>query len=339
MSLVVKPYQALSKLKRFYGFKYLLNPLIHEQIFDRLKLEDTYGDFSKVKVIDLYPGPSQHSAIFNNRYKPAKHVLVENRASFLSHIKETYTDSKFGIYDKDPYEWSTYTDMIERHKVLTPEVQSRDKIHDKFLAIAHLTNSSSEGLFMQWLTCIGTGNWIMKYGRVKMLVWLPTATAVKLLAVPGKVGRSKCSICTEAFTDTKLIAYTEGKEVQKFNQDLLKRHNPLEIKNADTAPIVLDSISLLEVNPKKNDIQLEYWDYVTKHLMILKTRKLSEALESLGHGARDYFAANVKDISIFDKFPAELTNEEFIYLTDIFYKWPFKPDIYMDFIDVYQDND
>lgn len=336
MSLPVRDLKALSKIKHYYGFKYLLNPAVNEAIFNKLKLENTYRDPTQWKVLDLYPGPSQQAAIFHNRFKPAQYAMMESRPDFLEHLTQEFAESPLELHKKDPYEWSSYVDLMDRSQLFTPEKQSLERINDKFLCLANLTNTGHEGLLMQWYACIGNRNWIQRFGRVKMLIWVPTTAAVKLLAAPGTVARAKCSVVREAFTETNLIATTDTKETKEFDESVWN-DDPIVFPASDVWPNREKGISLLEVNPNAHDIDLDNWDYVTKHLLILKKTPLLDALDSLGHGGKDYFKGKIKNKELLKKTPRDLTTEEFVYITGLFANWPFKPDIFMDFVDIYQE--
>lgn len=337
MSLPIRNYAQLSKIKHFYGSKFLLNEKIHEKILDKLKLEKTFKNPKEMKVLDLYSGPGQHSAIFYNRYKPNQYAVMESRPDFQKILKEQYEGSPIQIFAKDPYEWTSYTDLIDSEKRFVPEKQPHESLNDKFMVIANLTNSAHEGLLMQWFNCIGNTNWLQRFGFVKMLLWVPVSSAIKLLAAPGMHMRSKCSVVREAFTDTNLVAISNGIDKTLFHKNLLESNDPLIFQNEDTYPQRGNGIALLEVNPKKHITDLDNWDYVTKHLLILRKTRLKDAVESLGHGAKDYFSQKVEDPTFLNKYPVDLTNEDFNYLTNLFNLWPFKPDIYMDFIDIYQE--
>ncbi|SCU84515.1 LAFA_0D10374g1_1 [Lachancea sp. 'fantastica'] len=348
MSLVNKSVRELSQIQHFYGFRYVLNPLIHERIFDKLKVSKLYPHSDRLKVLDLYPGPSQHSAVFYNRYKPTQHVLMDSRPDFVKHISEFIVHNKgcesaMQLYKHDPYDWQAYTDLIEVDKILTPSTMGRESIHDKFLVMANLTGMIGEGLFMQWLACIGNRNWLQRFGRVRMLVWVQQCTAVKLLAKPGDQLRAKCSLVTEAFTETKLLAAaTNTKKLSgnsKISESMLAEHQPVMFEQQDVWPPSGKPICLLEINPKNHTIELDNFDYVSKHMMILKSTPLFDSLDSLGHGGKEYFREVVKDQKLLAKCPKDLTLHEFLHITELFDKWPFKPDIYLDFIDVFQEND
>ncbi|SCU92869.1 LAME_0F01838g1_1 [Lachancea meyersii CBS 8951] len=346
MSLAVTSLRELAQIQHYYGFRYVLNPSVHEQIFDKLKLSKTYPKLDKLKVLDLYPGPAQHSAIFNNRYRPAQHVLMDMRPDFVKHISGLLEQDKtdkpaMQLYRHDPYDWKSYTDLTDADKILVPPRKGPEAIHDEFLIMANLTGMIGEGLFMQWLACIGNRNWLQRFGRVKMLVWLQECTAVKLLAKPGDHLRSKCSLVTEAFTDTKLVATMSNKKTgtSNFSEDLMAEHQPVMFSPQDVWLPSGKPLSLLEINPRDHRIDLDNFDYVTKHLLILKSTPLYESLDSLGHGGKEYFRQVIKDQNLLEKCPKNLTLSDFLYCTELFDKWPFKPDIYLDFIDVFQDND
>ncbi|CEP60469.1 RNA polymerase specificity factor LALA0_S01e11584g [Lachancea lanzarotensis] len=348
MSLVTKSARELTQIQHYYGFRYVLNTIVHERIFDKLKVPTKYPNSDRLKVLDLYPGPSQHSAVFYNRYRPAQHLLMDSRPDFVKHISDLIARNKgceptLQLYKHDPYEWQAYTDLIDVDKVLSPSNCSRESIHDQFLVLANLTGMIGEGLFMQWLACIGNRNWLQRFGRVKILVWVQQCTAVKLLAKPGDQLRAKCSLVTEAFTETKLVAAMNTKKSgggsANFSDNILSEDRPVMFDQQDVWPPSGKNICLLEVNPRDHSIDLDNFDYVSKHLLILKSTPLYDSLDSLGHGAKEYFRKVVQNQKLLEKCPKELTLAEFLHITEIFDKWPFKPDIYLDFIDVFQESD
>ncbi|SCU78167.1 LAMI_0A03686g1_1 [Lachancea mirantina] len=329
----------LSRIKHYYGFKYLLNPDIHREIYNKCELRKTYSRPESLKVLDLYSGPSQHSLILNEYLKPRQHVLMDSRPDFAKHITNLIDTTSMELYKRDPYDWESYTDMVKRDKLLVPATKNRDQIHSEFLVLANLTGLAGEGLFMQWLACIGNRNWLQQFGLVKMLVWVPEITAIKILAKSGDQIRSKCSVVAEAFTNTRLVATTNSDSLKKFSSGVLEGQSPLLISASDVWPPSGKPISLLEVNPKNHNIDLDNWDYVTKHLLILKGTPLRDAFESLGHGGKEYFSEKLWDEPLLDKCPRELTSGEFVRIAALFDIWPFKPDIYMDFIDVFQESE
>ncbi|CCF56636.1 hypothetical protein KAFR_0B03390 [Kazachstania africana CBS 2517] len=339
MSLKPSTIAGFPRIKYFYHSRYLVNPKIYDKIFDRLDLKKTYGDCKRLKVLDLYPGPLTQSIVFNKRYNPQQHVLMESRPSFVEHIRSTLKEdnSAFQLSELDPYDWKSYIKIMEETEQFVPATQNRNYIHDKFFVMANVTEKKHEGLLMQWFNCLGVGNWIQKYGRVKMLVWMPTSTAAKLLAKPSTKLRAKCSVVCEAYSISNLIALSNVQDFKQFDKDTLEKSSPVVLEEHDIVPESGASIALMEIDPLEHNIACDEWDYVTKHLMILKKTPFNDAVESLGHGARDYFRGKIANEAFMKRHPITFTAEEFKYLTSIFSNWPFKPDIYLDFFDYRQE--
>ena len=336
MSVPIPGIKDISKLKFFYGFKYLWNPTVYNKIFDKLDLTKTYKHPEELKVLDLYPGVGIQSAIFYNKYCHRQYSLLEKRSSLYKFLNAKFEGSPLQILKRDPYDWSTYSNLIDEERIFVPEVQSSDHINDKFLTVANVTGEGSEGLIMQWLSCIGNKNWLYRFGKVKMLLWMPSTTARKLLARPGMHSRSKCSVVREAFTDTKLIAISDANELKGFDSQCIEEWDPILFSAAEIWPTKGKPIALVEMDPIDFDFDVDNWDYVTRHLMILKRTPLNTVMDSLGHGGQQYFNSRITDKDLLKKRPIDLTNDEFIYLTKLFMEWPFKPDILMDFVDMYQ---
>ncbi|CCD27284.1 RNA polymerase specificity factor NDAI_0K00930 [Naumovozyma dairenensis CBS 421] len=353
MRVPLPPLEQIQQITQRYGARYLINPNVYDKIYDKLNLEATYKDPSKLQILDLYSGPGIQSATFYNRYSPSQCVLMESRPQFLRFIQNNYTSdsssSPLILYPQDPYNWKSFINLIEKDKVLIPKKEPFEQVHDSFLITGNLTNHNNESLIMQWFACIGNQNWLQRFGRVKMLLWIPVSTAIKLLAPLGSKNRSKMSVIGDTLTDINLIAISNEKDLKKFDAVLLKNNHPLVFDGSDNKMMLQtvnhsnsndssnNSIVLLEITPKFIELDFENWDYVTKHLMVLKRTKLTDAFDSLGHGSKDYFTSKIEDKDFLKKTPADLDWKEFIHLTELFANWPFKPDIYMDFIDILQE--
>lgn len=319
------------------GEKYL------SQIIQKLDLPRQYNK-PQLKILDLYAGPSVQSVMLNDLLKPKQHLIMESRPKFVQFNKE-YVVGHNGmqIAELDPYEWSSYDKIIKEDKIFTPTVQSREKMHDELLISANVTDLKMKGLVLQWLDCIPNENWLMKYGRVKILLWLPTVTAAKMLAPVGHSKRHRWSLVTETVTDTKLVALTDGNDLNEFDPDLISKWNPIVSESANDIFQSKKSSSqgsscLLDITPKNVNINADVWNYVAKQLLILKSTPLETSLNSLGHGASEYFKSVVKDPSLLEKLPVQLTTEDMLYLVDIFDNWPFKPNIYFEAFNVYFDH-
>lgn len=311
-------------IKISYGSKYNISPLIYEKIYNKLDLPKTYKDMSNLNVLELYPGPGVSSFIFHDMYKPKKQLLMEPRISFVEHLKKNFDDVKsIQLYEKNPYLWESFIEMTDHDKLLIPTTQSRDHINDEFLIMANLTDRKGEQLYMQYLQCIANRNWMHRFGLVKMLVWVPQMTSAKLLAPIRNKNRARCSVLSEAVTDTRLIATTDN-NIKCFTKEILDAHDPILI------PEPTKSYSLIEVNPKEHNLDLDNWEYVVQRLMIMKSTELNGILELLGHGAHDYFVDKL-DKSYLKMTPSEMSPNNFSVIADIFNMWPFKPTCLIDF--------
>lgn len=329
----------LDNIPTFYKSSFLVNPSVYETIFQKLQLQKVYKDCNDLKVLDIYAGPGQQSLIFNEKFRPKQQLLMDNRPKFTNFWETHLKGSHLQLSTQDPYSWESYLMLMDYQKIFVPETQDRGHIHNKFFVMANVTDKKYEGLIMQWYNCIGQKNWVHRYGRVQMLVWMPTATAVKLLAPPKSSARSKASLVAETFTESKLIAITDDTAATKMDKLILQQHDPIMIKHADTVPNKRPQIpmSLLLITPRNVTFNKDNWDYITKQLMIQRKTPFEDAAEALGPGGREYFTQVLQDKNFMSRNAASFSAEEFILLTDIFTNWPFKPDIFMSLFDV--DND
>lgn len=310
------------------------------KIFDKLKLKQQYNT-QNLKILDLYAGPSVQSVLLNDYLKPKQHLIMESRPKFVQFAQKYIQDyNGIQLANLDPYEWASYDKIIKEDKLFLPTTQPRTDIHNEFLICANVTDVKMKGLVLQWIDCIPNENWLMKFGRVKILLWLPTVTAAKMLAPVGFKNRHRWSLVTETVTDTKLVAVTDAKALDDFDPDLLAKWDPVvcqDDRNIFQAKNTSEkgSSCLLDITPKMVDMNADVWNYVAKQLLILKSTPLRKALSSLGHGAPEYFVDIIKDPKLLDKFPSQLTAEEMMYLVNIFDNWPFKPNIYFEAFNVY----
>ncbi|KAL6950864.1 hypothetical protein ACO0QE_000146 [Hanseniaspora vineae] len=261
----------------------------------------------------------------------------------------------------NPYQWATYSTItnndIATNKTVNPEKaiflpsqKNTDKLHDEFLIHGNLTGLvcarySGEALLMQLYGCVHRKNWMQRFGRAKMLFWVREATALKLIARPGDVGRSKASLIAETFTNTSLVAVNkntvENPKSKRYalHPELIAKHNPV-IFSDDEAKIVTEDkerIALIEIDPVTfPSFDFEQWDYVTRQLFVLHNHPLTASISTLGPGAKEWILPRLPK-EWHDLKPTQLSKEAFLKIYEIFSKWPFKPDINLEFLDIYQD--
>lgn len=161
-------------------------------------------------ILDAYPGAGIWSAALYNTLKPHSHVMLEPVVGFQKYLtpllKESAKDSDLAVQlrTEDPFRWGTFTDLASEG-IFTPKSAPRDKINPFLLYTANLTSIQGEQLCVQYLNCIMNQNWLQKFGRVRLLLWVRHGTASKLLGRAGGKHRQRVSVQTEACSDAKLL--------------------------------------------------------------------------------------------------------------------------------------
>lgn len=177
-------------------------------------------------IIDAYPGNGIWSSALYNEIKPSNHVLVEPLVGTQKFLNKFVDPSKntWKVWPEDPFRWNTYDNMIT-NGIYKPISHPRTAINPHLLFTCNLSSIQGEQLCVQFLNCVMNRNWLQKYGRVKMLLWVRYTTLVKLLAPPGSKRRGRVSVQTEACSDTRLVI---GNDVAKVDLDP-QPYEPLEM--------------------------------------------------------------------------------------------------------------
>jgi transcription factor 1 len=251
---------------------------------------------------------------------------LEYSKYITSYLGSLEMSHKFQHFNLDPYQWQSYLDITEKEKIVEPGYESRDHIHSKLL----FTGSCHvEGLVMQWMACMGNQNWIQRFGNVRMLLWIPQASALKIMAPVSVRERSKCSIVREAFSDARIVALPNSSKLSSFKEEIIQESIIFDEKDFSNPAYPM---ALVEFNPKDTNIDDMYtWDFVTKNMMILKTRPVSESIKNLGPGAEIYFKEKLNE-KLWKQRVNSLTATDFHTITKVFDLWPFKPDTMIDFL-------
>lgn len=295
-----------------------------------MNLQNTYKP--GVKVLDVYPASGIWSHSVYNALRPSQHILMESRKEY-SKWWEQYLPSipvahNFNLQHLDPFVWKSYIHLTDDTKLLDPGFQSRDHIHTDFLLTGYVTN---EQLLMQWLACLANQNWVQRFGSVKMLLWVPSSSAMKIMAEPGTGLRAKCSLVRETFSETKVIALPDDKSISKFSKGIIERDDPILYNPADGSSKSIP-LTLLEINPIDHKLDTYVWDYVVKQLMSARITPLSQSLGYLGPAATEFFEQHLQP-DFLERKPKDLSSEDFEIIVEIFNIWPFKPNSLIDTLD------
>lgn len=322
--------------KHAYGFRNLVSVDICQTIIERLDLQSKYN---QVDVVDVHPGVGLFSTILNAALKPRNHIIVEHNREYLDAWKKRLAlvqplgnKENFRLIEKDGRSWLTFSNMFNE-KVLEPEVQLRDRVHSELLVVANLTPPFGEPLFAQWIMCSVYRNWIQRYGRVRMVCFVPETTAVRFLSGPNYRKRNKSAIKRSIFTDSKLIAITEPVRATQhepvmvgegYDPNRLFQDQPFVIPRRAVMPVA-GTMAVVEVVPKDfEQLDVSLLEFMLEGLMFRLNAALEEAFPTISPGVEDDLLPKVPE-ALRKRTVRSLTNDEFLLLLEIFDKWAFKP--------------
>jgi transcription factor 1 len=324
-----------------YGFRNIVRPLVCQEILNKLELKRKYPNSQKtLDILDVFPGYGLFSTMVNYELKPRNHIVIDNNAIIariwhdrIEYLKTTTGNKEnFRLYKQDGYLWETYDNLIKRDKLLNPRVVPRTQIHDELLVVANLTTSKfGELLLAQWLMCCAYGNWLQKYGRVRILCFASEQTGQKFTSQERFHKRNKTGVKRDTFTDTRIVAITEAENVSEpdgtgYDPTCLVRDQPLVIPKKSLLPST-GAITLLEIEPKNIDldnINVDLYEYFLRIFMFRRASTVIEALKHVGPGADADLAPKLNP-DLLTKTVRDLTVEETLTVFDVFYKWPFRP--------------
>lgn len=334
-------FKSIPRSSHQYGFKNIIKEQACQLVLDHLKLPQKYpSSKGNLDIIDVFSGYGMLSTMINYELQPRNHIIIddtkdnkqvwEKRISFLE--KNTGNKEKFQYFHMDGHAWETYDTLINKSKVLTPSIQPKTQIHDELLIVANLTsNKMGESLFAQWIQCCACGNWLQKYGRVRMLLLLREATTMKFLAGPGFSKRNRTALKRDVYTDSKLIAISDaqlesgGVPGDVFDPNLLVKDQPIILPTTSVSPHGGD-LSIVEVLPRGDlaGLDINAMDYLAQILMYRSLNAVEEGLAAIAPGAAEDLGPKLpKEILL--KLSRQLTREDAIKIHDAYNNWAFKP--------------
>lgn len=305
-------------LKKTWRNSVLLNPMIAERAVGSLEL-NTYHDAT---IIEMGPGPGIMTQALLKAINPKLYILMEPDKTFHPFLKRVFekTSNEVLLTELNGFLWSSYSELETRGS-FKPTYQPMNRVHTSLLFVAHLPYGVlGEQLLAQFLIARFERLWIHQYGRVRMLLWITSSLAKRLTASPGKPGRCKLGIVRESVAECKIIV---------GNKDFPRSCSGLKtlpedfIREKDL--ILMEVIPLSEIPIKTS---LDSFDYVVRHLFVLRKTPLMKAISTLGPGAE----VLTKELPsyLLEKKVDEMTREEFDEIAQVFDKWPFRPKILFD---------
>ncbi|CAN6675116.1 mitochondrial transcription factor 1 [Trichomonascus vanleenenianus] len=318
----------MAKLKTSHGHKFLANYEAGVEIVKKLALPETHK--SNLTVIEGYAGNGVWSAALHNTLKPANHVILEPHLKAFTFLKSLESpENTLKVHSIDPFRWQPYNDLVSEG-VYTPVKHPRTEINPFLLFTANLSNLQGEQLAAQYLNCITNMSWLQQYGRVRMLLWVRSATAAKFLFTAGEPNRSRISIQAESSANVKLVVGDSAQENglgydAKLAKPLITLDKLDYFSNKIPAPV------LIQLDPlEKMPDYLDSFEYVIKMLCVLRNKPLGDSLSTLGAGAYDDLAPQLP-AEMLEMTVRDLTLDQLKLVVEKFEMWPFKPEILHDF--------
>lgn len=337
---LIPHFEALPRTTHQYGFKNIVTPKVCQEVIDRLQLRQKYPNSKgNLDIVDVFAGYGLFSTMVNYELKPKNHLIIDgtkdnekiwkNRLSFLE--KSTGNAENFRYFNNDGHSWETYDHLFKELKVIQPSVQPRSKIHDELLILANISsNKFGESLFAQWIMCCAYQNWLQKYGRVRMVLLVREATALKFLSGPNFSKRNRASLKRDMFTDMQLVAVSDilvdskGIAGDSYDPNLLIKDQPLVLPNSSVLPVGGD-LAVVEVVPKElPDIDVNAVEYLTQVFMYKSSNTVKESLNILAPGADSDLGSKIPS-EILEKTAKQLSKEDMDHIYNVYNNWAFKP--------------
>ncbi|KAF3907059.1 hypothetical protein ABW21_db0200176 [Orbilia brochopaga] len=173
-----------------------------QQIFDTFD----FSEYEGCQILDFNPGFGIFSRALNQAVKPAKHLLFEPEASFVPILSRVCNDRSFKHIQKDMYFWKTFDELVNQGTIAPKNMDREGGLNTSILVTGMLQRDVKGDRFMaQIIDAIGKRDWIFRYGRVKLLLWVDSEVAARY--IPRSFGRrNRPAVLAEAFTDVREIA-------------------------------------------------------------------------------------------------------------------------------------
>jgi len=266
-------------------------------------------------LVEMNPGSGVFAQRLQQAVQPRQHILLEPAAAFQAPLQAL--QCKYPCVEvrrQDGFLWSTYVDLEKEGKLQGLKVDEGE--NKRLLFVGNLMRGhQGEQLLSQFLGCIAEQTWLQQYGRVRMLLWMNSTLARRMLARPGdRPARTRASVVAEALADTRLVVVPAGEGGDGL----------VESQEGDVAPH--EAAALLDVRPRawsSRGCEYEVFDYLLKNLFTCRSMGVQQAMD----------VAAPKGSSLLLRLPhirpstrvCDLQLEELLDLARAFDAWPFRP--------------
>ncbi|KAG1185673.1 hypothetical protein G6F36_006765 [Rhizopus arrhizus] len=257
-------------------------------------------------AVEIYPG----LGIWTNALKEIgfKRVLtLEQQPNYFQWMKQV-SETSNGVIEtikKDGYDWDTYTFLKDPNYLGSLQNTDWSKVHPNIFFTGLIPKGrKGEQLLSQFICCVNNRMAMQTFGRVPMAFWIPDQLFTKFTAGPSDSNRCKMSVVAEACSTLKVIYTT---------------------KEGDIYPeSVYHLVSIVPLEESKIKADWDVFEYVLKHLFVMRRQPLKSMVRTLGPGAEIILGRLSFDTSILIR---DLSAEQLSEVAQKFDEWPLRPKV------------
>ncbi|SNX84896.1 related to MTF1 - mitochondrial RNA polymerase specificity factor [Melanopsichium pennsylvanicum] len=281
---------------------------------------------------------------------------------------------RLDMLKESAYLWDTYNQLVEsgrlahlNNRVATLDGGMVDFTTNDFIPAEHsdaswqklsplmffaqLPNTVyGEQLFAQIITAIAGRIWLFRHGRIQLGFICGESLAKRCLGEAGdKLSRGKLGTTVQCLADVGVHRYAHefsphshhffpptmsvGPRVTLGGQSLIPNSNP-------STGLTRTGMVMMTVTPKKNPLikpnEIEAFEFITRNLFILRTKRIGEALTHVAPGGQNVLRMTgpqqvekglirKEEVILADEIVCNLSNVQWACLARMFDKWPFRP--------------
>lgn len=152
-----------------------------EAMLEKSGLADFYRKSNNLTIVDAYAGYGWFSTALYNTLRPKKLFMLDQNGYAQEPLGKLQAQDPevVKLISQNPFQWKAYFPVYESIDKKYNNA-SRHRVSRDFLFVANLAYIRGAPLLYQFLLCILHQNWLQRYGRVRMLIWMPAEAAEKL---------------------------------------------------------------------------------------------------------------------------------------------------------------
>ncbi|VEU20628.1 DEKNAAC101407 [Brettanomyces naardenensis] len=329
--------QAISLIQQNHlSPKLFFDPQTYSKIFQKLSLKDQYPRSSQsLCIIDYHVGFTPFSYFLHKELHPAHHVIFPDSVAankFWTQMLLKDPDCKDMVIDETQANTVLKHNFLNRSlelgHVVAVEQTDLTKVNDSILLTGNFVDTSGGDSLRILLFFNQMKTSVFQYNNVKFLAWLPASESLKFIGPIGSRHRRSNALMTNLFANVDVVAYSNYGKKKSVSRVLD------EYKDAVKLPQIpgQKDVCLMEFqsNYSKYDIKFPDELHLIIHKMLISpSNKLIDNLHLLGPGAKEYLETKL-DPELLQKPAPNITEQEFIDISEAYYYWPFKPNVHLE---------